>query len=135
MLKLTETNGRNTMTIFNRYPEFFESCKKAYPNGGLDFSTMSNSDIDGFVISYMTDLGGCSARAAYQLMMKPSEDALEEAYSACRLELDRLAMKYNDYCDLKRDGKFQYLTEENLATKYTPTDQAMYDAGHKHSDF
>lgn len=123
------------MTIFNRYPEFFRSCKTACPNGGLDFSTMSNSDIDGFVISYMTDLGGDSARAAYHLMMTPTEESLEDAYSACRLELDRLAIKYNDYCDLERDNQHQYLTEERFDTKYSSPFQDMYDAGHKHSDF
>ena len=118
------------MMILDRYPEFFEVCKKAFPNGGLDFADMSKSDIDGFVISYMTDLGGDTAKTAFHLMMTPSDDALEDAYSACHLELARLAEHYNDYCDLLRDERHLYLTEERFDTKYTSPFQDMYDAGH-----
>ena len=112
------------MTILNRYPEFFESCKKAYPSGGIDFADMSNSDIDGFVISYMTDLGGDSARAAYHLMMSHDEDELNDAYSACQLELNRLVQHYNDYCDVYRNRP----ASQSLCT-------GMEDAGHDRSDF
>ena len=118
------------MTILSRYPEFFQTCKKAFPHGGLDFAAMSNSDIDGFVISYMTDLGGDTAKAAFHLMMTPTEESLEDAYSACHLELDRLAQHYNDYCDLVRDEQHMYLTEERFDTKYSSPFQDMYDAGH-----
>lgn len=118
------------MTILSRYPEFFQTCKKAFPHGGLDFAAMSNSDIDRFVVSYLTDLGGDSARLAYHLMMSHDEDELNNAYEHCSIVLDRLAQNYNDYSDLVRDEQHMYLTEERFDTKYSSPFQDMYDAGH-----
>jgi len=123
------------MIILDRYPEFFEACKKAYPNGGLDFSNMGNGDIDSFLIAYLSDLGGESAQLAKMLMACNDEYQLEEAYSSCSLVLAELAVKYNDYCDLVSEGSHAYLTEQCRPTRYMPSDQEMIDAGHKESDF
>jgi hypothetical protein len=118
------------MMILDRYPEFFEVCKKAFPNGGLNFLHMSSSDIDGFVIAYLFDLGGESAQLAKMLEACFDEYQLEEAYSSCSLVLAELAVKYNDYCDLVREGAHAYLTEQCKPTRYASPFQAMYDAGH-----
>jgi len=123
------------MMILDRYPSFFEVCKKAFPNGGLDFSAMSNSDIDGFVIAYLTDLGGESAQLAGMLKACNDEYQLENAYSSCGVVLSELAVKYNDYCDLIREGAHAYLTEQCKPARRTHSDQAMIDVGHKWSDF
>jgi len=118
------------MMILDRYPEFFEVCKKAHPNGGLDFPNMENGDIDSFVIAYLTDLGGESAQLAKMLEACFDEYQLDEAYSSCSLVLAELAIKYNDYCDLVREGAHAYLTEQCKPARYTSPFQDMYDAGH-----
>lgn len=116
------------MTVLNRYPEFFEVCKRAFPRGGLNFANMSNSDIDSFVIAYMTDLGGEAARAAEMLKASGDEAQLEDAHSACHLEIGRLADHYNDWCEINA------FVEQWNAIDSKPVDH-MHEAGHKWSDF
>lgn len=121
------------MTKLDRYPTLFEMCKKTFPTGGLCFSDMSLSDLDAYALAIMEDMGGDSAKEAKRIKsITNSEDyekASDDAISSVSLILDDFQRWYNDWAELERE---RYV---NMDYSFSCPLQAMYDAGHKPSDF
>ncbi len=112
-------------------PNFLECCKNYAPNGQLDIQAISDSEKDSFVFAYLRDIGG----TALQQVQKGIAEAkgysrkgsiLNSAYANCEQAMLDLGRQYNDWVDLQFDNSFNQVFNSN---------KAMYDAGHKSSDF
>lgn len=105
------------------------------------FDELPDAQKDQAVIAYCWDFNSRHMKAMALHLQAPScaQNTKESAFRNTEYEIRHLVRQYNDMLDL-RDAKmsdpYKNLTFcENAFKRIFRTDQAMIDAGHKHSDF
>ena len=121
---------------------FFAKIQKNDHGYVPDILDMSENDKDSAVVAMLFDSNIPELARAYDSL---SNEDKNDAYQSLEIVIQDAIDEYNQAIDEARDAEhkqnlkdmddytFMQLIDPNH--QYRPIDQAMYDAGHKHSDF